>query len=167
VAPESPWGFFQLVHEQPTRKDRLAFHVRSVEGERYGRTGWKPDWQATRTSYSGRVSCQVEIKKRSATLVIRGAAEGIPNLEQRITLHADTPMIDLSARFLKKDVRSPEALYFAFPLNGQLRQRPPTRLWSHPLLPRCPDGSDWQFQFREEAGSHPPGQKSVATGLAA
>ena len=26
-------------------------------------------------------------------------------------------MIDLSARFLKEDVRSPEAIYFAFPLN--------------------------------------------------
>lgn len=117
VAPDSPWGFFQLVHERPTGKDRHAFHVRSVEGERYGRTGWKPDWQATRTSYTGRVACRVEKHLRAATLVVSGAAEGLTNLEQRITLHADSPLIDLSAQFLKADIRSPEAIYFAFPLN--------------------------------------------------
>ncbi|MCX7006981.1 MAG: hypothetical protein NTY53_06985, partial [Kiritimatiellaeota bacterium] len=44
-------------------------------------------------------------------------ATGITNLEQRITLHADSPLIDLSAKFLKQDIRTPEALYFAFPLN--------------------------------------------------
>ena len=49
--------------------------------------------------------------------MIKGQAEGLTGLEQRITLHADSPMIDLSARFLKQDVRTPEAIYFAFPLN--------------------------------------------------
>jgi hypothetical protein len=34
-----------------------------------------------------------------------------------ITLHADSPMIDLSARFLKEDIRSPEAIHFVFPLD--------------------------------------------------
>jgi alpha-mannosidase len=117
VASDSPWGFFQLVHERPATGQRGAFHVRSVEGERYGRTGWKPDWQAIRTSYTNQVTCKVEKRARSATLVIRGAAEALTNLEQRITLHADSPMIHLSARFLKQDIRSPEAIYFAFPLN--------------------------------------------------
>ena len=117
LAVDSPWGFFQLVHERPTNHERSAFHVRSVEGERYGRTGWKPDWQATRTSYTGPIRCRVEKHPRSATLVIQGAAEGLANLEQRITLHADSALIDLSARFLKADVRSPESIYFAFPLN--------------------------------------------------
>jgi len=117
VAPDSPWGFFQLVHERPANGQRSAFHVRSVEGERYGRTGWKPDWQATRTSDTDAVTCKVEKRARSATLVIQSAAEGVSSLEQRITLHADSPTIDLGARFLKADIRSPEAIYFAFPLN--------------------------------------------------
>jgi hypothetical protein len=117
VASDSPWGFFQLVHERPANRERSAFHVRSVEGERYGRTGWKPDWQATRTSYTNPVTCKIEKHPRSATLVIQGAAEGVSKLEQRITLHADSPMIDLCARFMKEDIRSPEAIYFAFPLN--------------------------------------------------
>ena len=117
VNKESPWGFFQLIHECPSNHQRSAFHVRSVEGERYGRTGWKPDWQASRTSYTNQVDCQIEKHPRSATLVIQGAAEGVLNLEQRITLHADSRMIDLSAKFMKSDIRSPEAIYFAFPLN--------------------------------------------------
>ncbi|MHB1310277.1 MAG: glycoside hydrolase family 38 N-terminal domain-containing protein, partial [Limisphaerales bacterium] len=99
VPADSTWGFFQLVHERPANRERSAFHVRSVEGERYGRTGWKPDWEATRTSYSNTVTCAIERHARSATLVITGAAEGVSGLEQRLTLHADSPLIDLSARF--------------------------------------------------------------------
>ena len=117
LAADSPWGFFQLVHERPANNQRSAFHVRSVEGERFGRTGWKPDWQARRTSYTGKVACRIEDHGSSASLVIRGQAEGITDLEQRITLYCDSPTIDLSARFLKQDVRSPEAVYFVFPLN--------------------------------------------------
>jgi hypothetical protein len=117
IATDAPWGFFQLVHERPTSNDRKAFHVRSVEGERYGHTGWKPDWEATRTSYIGAIQCKIESHVRSATLIITGQAEGLTNLEQRVTLHADSPMIDLTARFLKQDIRTPEAIYFAFPLN--------------------------------------------------
>lgn len=112
----SPWGFFQLVHERPANDDRLAFHVRDMEGERYGRTGWKPGWEAVRSSYTGPVTCRVENHGRSATLVIGGHAAGLTNLEQRVTLHADSPMIDLSAEFLKRDVRTPEAIHFVFPL---------------------------------------------------
>lgn len=117
TAAESPWGFFQLVHERPSNNERSAFHVRSVEGERFGRTGWKPDWQATRTSYSEKPAWAVDKRSRSATLVIKGRAAGLTELEQRITLHADSPLIDLWARMLKQDVRTPEAVYFVFPIS--------------------------------------------------
>jgi hypothetical protein len=114
---DSNWGFFQLVHERPTDNDRHAFHVRSVVGERYGRTGWKPGWAATRTSYTGMVKCHVEKKSRSVRLLIEGKAKGLKDLQQCITLHAGSPVIDLWTRFTKEDVRSPEAIYFAFPLS--------------------------------------------------
>jgi len=117
LVAESQWGFFQLVHERPTNNDRHAFHVRNVVGERYGRTGWKPGWVATRSSYRGAVKCRVEKKNRSVMLVIDGEAQGVKNLQQRITLHADSPVIDLWVRFTKEDIRSPEAIYFTFPVN--------------------------------------------------
>jgi hypothetical protein len=91
--------------------------VRSVENERVGITGWKPSWKAVRTSYTGGVSAAVEKSPLAATLVLKGAAEGVTQLEQRITLRADSRLIELTARFLKLDVRAPESLYFAFPLN--------------------------------------------------
>jgi len=120
VDAASPWGFFQLVHEKPDPKvdpDRKAFHVRSVENERVGLTGWKTDWAAARAGAGGQVACRVERSPLSATLVIRAEAEGLTGLEQRLTLRADSPVIDLEASFVKLDVRSPEALYFAFPLD--------------------------------------------------
>jgi hypothetical protein len=110
----SSWGFFQLVHEHPSNNDRQSFHVRDAVAERTGHTGWKPDWQATRTPAT--TTCKVEKHSRSVTLLIQGHADGLTNLEQRITLHADSPLIDLRAKFLKQDVRTPEAIYFAFPL---------------------------------------------------
>jgi hypothetical protein len=116
----SPWGFFQLIHEKPDSKvdpGRSAFHVRSVVNERVGLTGWKPGWKAVRAGSAGNVSCRVERSAREATLVLHSQAEGLKDLEQRVTLRADSPLIELSARFLKLDVRSPESLYFAFPLN--------------------------------------------------
>jgi hypothetical protein len=120
VDAASPWGFFQLVHEKPDPKvdgDRKAFHVRSVVNERYGKTGWKTDWAALRTGAGGKTSCRVERSPIAATLVTRAEIEGVTGLEQRITLRVDSPVIELQATMLKQDVRTPEALYFAFPLN--------------------------------------------------
>ena len=37
--------------------------------------------------------------------------------QQRITLHDNTPLIDLGICMMKKDIRTPESLYFVFPLN--------------------------------------------------
>jgi alpha-mannosidase len=116
----SQWGFFQLVHEKPDPKvepNRKAFHVRSVVEERFGRTGWKTAWKAEYTSLIDKVECSVEKSAGAATLVIRGQAEGVTNLEQRVTLRGDSPLVELTARFVKQDVRSPESLYFVFPLN--------------------------------------------------
>ncbi len=116
IPRDAAWGFFQLVHERPSDNQRRSFHVRSVEGERYGRTGWKPDWAATRTSYTGPVKCSIRKHARAASLMIDAAAEGLTNFQQRITLDADSPLIDVQIRFLKQDVRTPEAIYFAIPL---------------------------------------------------
>lgn len=115
----SSYGFFQYVHEEPdpaVDSMRSAFHVRSVENERIGLTGWKPDWKA-RYSTIRRAECRVEKTSYTATLIIRAEADGVKSLEQRITLRADSPVIDLSAELIKTDDVMPEAIYFTFPMN--------------------------------------------------
>ena len=119
IDPGSTYGFFQFVHEKPDpsiNPDRTAFHVRSIENERIGLTGWKPDWKAERTGIRVK-ECRVDTTAFTATLVIVADAEGTAGLEQRITLHADSPVIDLAAEFLKTENAMPEAIYFTFPLN--------------------------------------------------
>ena len=116
----SPWGFFQIVHEKPDPKvnpSASAYHVRSTRNEMIGLTGWRPDWKALWTGPDGRVSCGVARSATEATLVLDSQVEGVTNLQQRITLRADSPLVELSARFRKLDVRTPEALYAVFPLN--------------------------------------------------
>lgn len=115
----SPYGFFSFVHEKPDpafEPLRKAFHVRSVENERIGLTGWQPNWKAV---YSGisEANCKVETTTLTATLVIRSSGEGVSELVQKITLHADSPIIDLNAEFVKSENVMPEAIYFTFPLN--------------------------------------------------
>jgi alpha-mannosidase len=116
----SKYGFFQFVHEKPdpsVDSTRFAFHERSIENERIGLTAWKPDWKASYNKTSRLIECRIDTTAFTATLVIKSLAEGVKSLEQRITLHADSPVIDLAADFVKIENASPEAIYFTFPMN--------------------------------------------------
>lgn len=116
----SPYSFFQFVHEKPDPaidSMRSAFHVRSVENERIGLTGWKPNWKASYSTISKVTGFRIDTTAFTATIVINAQAEGVKTLEQRITLHADSPVIDLAADFVKTDNVMPEAIYFTFPMN--------------------------------------------------
>jgi alpha-mannosidase len=116
----SSYGFFQYVHEKPDPEInplRTAFHVRSVENERIGITGWKPDWRAMYSSVNEKVECSIDTSGLKLTLLIRSQAEGVRDLEQRIILDLNSPVIDLSCRFIKTDNIMPEGIYFTFPLN--------------------------------------------------
>ncbi len=116
----SDYSFFQFVHEKPDPaidSMRSAFHVRSIENERFGLTGWQTGWKASYSSIKGEINCRIEKTEFSATLIITSQAEGTKGLEQRITLHAGSPVIDLAAEFVKTDNVMPEGIYFTFPLN--------------------------------------------------
>ncbi|NVO20960.1 MAG: prolyl oligopeptidase family serine peptidase [Bacteroidetes bacterium] len=114
----SSYGFFQFVHEKPdpaVDSLRRAFHVRSVENERIGLTGWQTGWKAAYSTISQAV-CKVETTPFTATLLIKAKAESTTGIEQRIILHADSPMIDLETEFVKTENVMPEGIYFVFPL---------------------------------------------------
>lgn len=116
----SKYSFFQFVHEKPdpaVDSTRFAFHVRNTENEKIGITGWQPDWKAVYSTINGKIECSIDTNAFTATLIIKSQAEGVKSLEQRITLHADSPIIDLAADFIKTDNVNPEAIYFTFPMN--------------------------------------------------
>ena len=116
----SRYSFFQFVHEKPdpaVDSTRFAFHVRNTENEKIGLTGWQPNWKAAYSTISGNIECRTDTTAFTATFVIKSQAEGVKSLEQRITLHADSPVIDLAADFIKTDNVNPEAIYFTFPMN--------------------------------------------------
>jgi alpha-mannosidase len=116
----SQYGFFQYVHEKPDPAAdpmRTAFHVRNVATERVGITGWKPGWKAAYSVINEKIEFTVDTSAFKATLIIRAQAEGVRDMEQRITLDINSPVIDLSCSFIKTDNVMPEGIYFTFPLN--------------------------------------------------
>jgi len=120
IDKHNQYSFFQIVHEKPDPEfdsTRSSYHVRSTENEKIGITGWKPEWKAIYSTISKIIECRIDTTAFTATLVIKSMAEGVKNLEQKITLHADSPIIDLAADFVKTDNVNPEAIYFTFPLN--------------------------------------------------
>jgi len=113
------YGFFQFVHEKPdpaVDSMRTAFHVRRIENERIGLTGWQTGWKAAYSTLTA-PECRIESDTFTATLVINAKAEGTDGIEQRIILYADSPVIDLTADFVKTENVMPESIYFVFPLN--------------------------------------------------
>ena len=117
---ENELSFFDFVHERPdplfdgTRK---AFYERDLEREKLDQHCWKTQWRAERRRASRLLSCGVEQDEASITFVRQLEAPGVRSLRQRITLRADSPVIELEAALDKLDCKEPEAIYFAFPLN--------------------------------------------------
>jgi hypothetical protein len=116
----SLWTFFEVVQETPDSlvdSGRTAYYARNMDKERHDISCWRTDWKAHRRGAGKPLECEIETRTRGITLVLKFEAPGINELEQRITLLADSPLIELAARFNKKEVRTAESIYFTFPLN--------------------------------------------------
>jgi alpha-mannosidase len=112
-------GFFEYVRERPDARfdeRRETFYRRDVEAERHLRSSWRPDWKAVHETPLRVTAHRVANNGGSATLIHRLDAPGVNFLEQRLTLHAHTPHIDLDVELVKPEIRTPEATYFALPL---------------------------------------------------
>jgi hypothetical protein len=79
--------------------------------------------QAKYSSIHEVVEFRIDTTAFTATVIIKSKAEGVKSLEQRITLHTDSPVIDLAADFVKLDNATPEAIYFTFPMNLEVGWR--------------------------------------------
>jgi hypothetical protein len=123
---DGEWSFFEPVHETVDPRRHPIQHPRyghdayfKVNYDRIFRDEdcWEPDWPALRSRPERLIACEVELTPLGATLVRRWAAFGLEDLEQRITLLAHRPAVEIYTSFVMPRHLAAEAYYLPIPLN--------------------------------------------------
>ncbi|MBV7504357.1 hypothetical protein KW850_03650 [Bacillus sp. sid0103] len=117
----SEWTFFEFVRESidPLHhpEHRSTFFPRDLDKGNQSISVWNHDWINKREGAKRVVSWKIEEQQDTVSFVMQLEAAGLSRLEQRITLSTKHPRIELHASLDKEDVRTPESIYFAFPLS--------------------------------------------------
>lgn len=97
--------------------ERSTFFPRNVDLGNRSISVWNHKWQAKRQGVSKLVQLDVEIKGEECVYHVVYEAPGLRLLEQNITFYSYKKEISLEAVLDKEQIRTPESMYFAFPLN--------------------------------------------------
>jgi hypothetical protein len=111
--------FFQIVRERTDplfKEERRAYYARELEKEQYDISCWNKEWHRLIETAGRPLGFEVVKSAEGIALLLRFEIAGVTNLWQRILLHAGKPLISCKAAFHKEEIRTPESLYFAFPL---------------------------------------------------
>lgn len=116
----SPWTLFEFVREtiNPLHhsEHRSTFFPRDVDLGNRSISVWNHDWKARRSGPTRVLSFSVETTDDTVTYVMQLEAEGAQSLEQKIHFSVHHSRIGFRATVNKSDIRTPESIYFAFPL---------------------------------------------------
>jgi hypothetical protein len=124
--PTSPWDFAGLVHETvdparhrvtPPPYGHDAYFDLDWRRMEQGENCWRGDWPAQRCGPDRLLECRAWCTPRGATLLRRWQGAGVEDLEQRITLLAHRPVVEISASFRLPERLGAEAYYLTFPLD--------------------------------------------------
>jgi alpha-mannosidase len=119
VAENDTVNFAQLVREtvggDGTRREIFE---RDLEEEIRHRHCVKADWPAN-YEFATPTGFRIEHDASGATLVTDVELFGMRSLEQRITLRGEDDTIEVRIQLFKEDVRNPESVFLAMPVNVQ------------------------------------------------
>ncbi|MGE5401572.1 MAG: glycosyl hydrolase-related protein [Ignavibacteriales bacterium] len=116
---ENTYTFFQFVRERTDaliREDRQAFYSRELEKEQYDISCWNTNWKSVLETASKPLEYRIDKTAEGIALTLSFEAPGVKDLKQRILLHSNKPLISLGVSFHKEEIRTPESVYFVFPL---------------------------------------------------
>ncbi|OZB95404.1 hypothetical protein [Paenibacillus sp. XY044] len=120
IDEKSPWTLFEFVQETVDgrfhHEHRSTLFPRDVDKGNRSISVWNHEWKSKRVGANRLQAYSVEQTMDSVTFVMQLEAPGVSRLEQRITFSAIHHRIQLSASMNKSDIRTPESIYFAFPL---------------------------------------------------
>lgn len=116
---KSDYTFFQFVRERTDplfKEERRAYYARELEKEQYDISCWNTDWKKIIETAVRPIGYEIEKSAEGISLTLSFEAPGVKNFKQKILLHACKPLISLTASFYKEEIRTPESIYFVFPL---------------------------------------------------
>lgn len=121
INEDSEWTFFEFVREtvDPLKNPnhRSTIFPRDIDLGNKNISVWNHSWKNRREGANRVINWQIENGKNTVSYVLELDAPGMRKLTQKITFSVLHPRIELSAFINKEDIRSPESIYFVFPLN--------------------------------------------------
>lgn len=120
----SEWTFFEYVHEcmNPLHHvpERSTFFPRDVDLGNKSISVWNHNWKSIRAGAKCVISYEIDTTKHDlVSYIMHVEGPGVSRLDQKITFSVKDEKIELIASLDKEDVRTPESIYFAFPLQLQ------------------------------------------------
>ncbi|MBI1938843.1 MAG: hypothetical protein HYS25_12065 [Ignavibacteriales bacterium] len=116
---KSDYTFFQFVRERTDplfKEERRAYYARELEKEQYDISCWNTEWEKIIETASRPLGYEIEKTAEGISLTLSFEAPGVKSFKQKILLHAFKPLISLKTSFYKEEIRTPESIYFVFPL---------------------------------------------------
>ena len=117
---KSDYTFFQFVQETTDalhKEERRAYYARELEKEKFDLSCWHTDWKRIRRTAEKPLSWNIYSDERSISLELKFLAPGVKDFVQTIRFFQDSSEIECNVKFYKEDIRTPESIYFVFPLN--------------------------------------------------
>ncbi len=118
LSPRDGIDCFSFVRERPDALNedrRYAFYQRDLDKEKVDGTCWQ-DWSPVRERATRVIRCEVVIAHDRIILVREFLAPGMIVLIQKFTFSAHDPVIGIEVEMELLPEASPQALYFAIPL---------------------------------------------------